>query len=115
MSMKYMSMVLGPVMTNCYIVYDSETKDAMVIDPAWDYQKIDQALQQHQLQLKLIFLTHGHADHIGALQELRNYKQVPVYVGKGDKESVIPGIIYLYSWEKKLNVNLQIMWYQMVK
>ena len=88
MSMKYMSMVLGPVMTNCYIVYDSETKDAMVIDPAWDYQKIDQSLQQQQLHLKLIFLTHGHADHIGALQELRNYKQVPVYVGKGDKELI---------------------------
>ncbi len=36
MSMKYMTMMLGPVMTNCYIVYDSNTKDAMVIDPAWD-------------------------------------------------------------------------------
>lgn len=85
MSMKYMTMVLGPVMTNCYIVYDSDTKDAMVIDPAWDYKKIDQALRDHGLTLKLIFLTHGHADHIGALQELRQKKNVPVYVGEGDK------------------------------
>ena len=52
MSMKYMTMMLGPVMTNCYIVYDSETKDAMVVDPAWDYDKINQALEDHQLHLK---------------------------------------------------------------
>ena len=88
MSMQYMSMVLGPVMTNCYIVYDSETRDAMVIDPAWNYRKIDQALQDNQLHLQFIFLTHGHADHIGALQELRNYKNVPVYVGKGDVDLI---------------------------
>lgn len=85
MSMKYMTMVLGPIMTNCYIVYDSDTKDAMVIDPAWDYPKIDQALKDHGLTLRLIFLTHGHADHIGALQELRQRKNVPVYVGAGDE------------------------------
>ncbi|KMO86002.1 beta-lactamase [Megasphaera cerevisiae DSM 20462] len=88
MSMKYMTMMLGPIMTNCYIVYDSETKDAMVIDPAWDYEKIDQALGDHQLKLQLIFLTHGHADHIGALQELRNYKHVPVYIGEGDVDLI---------------------------
>ncbi|WP_301859828.1 MBL fold metallo-hydrolase [uncultured Megasphaera sp.] len=88
MSMRYMTMVLGPVMTNCYIVYDSETRDAMVIDPAWDYPKIDQALKDHQLKLKLIFLTHGHADHIGALQELRQYTKAPVYVGEGDKDLI---------------------------
>lgn len=88
MSMQYMSRVLGPVMTNCYIVYDSETRDAMVIDPAWNYRKIDQALQDNQLHLQFIFLTHGHADHIGALQELRNYKNVPVYVGKGDVDLI---------------------------
>lgn len=88
MSMKYMTMMLGPVMTNCYIVYDSETKDAMVVDPAWDYDKINQALEDHQLHLKFIFQTHGHADHIGALQELRNRKNVPVYIGEGDKDLI---------------------------
>ena len=88
MSMKYMTMMLGPVMTNCYIVYDSETKDAMVVDPAWDYDKINQALEDHQLHLNYNFQTHGHADHIGALQELRNRKNVPVYIGEGDKDLI---------------------------
>ena len=41
MSMQYISMELGPIMTNCYVVYDSDTKEAMVVDPAWDYNAID--------------------------------------------------------------------------
>ena len=47
MSMKYISMELGPIMTNCYIVYDTDTKEAMVVDPAWDYPAIDKALPSH--------------------------------------------------------------------
>ena len=88
MSMKYISMELGPIMTNCYIVYDTDTKDAMVVDPAWDYPAIDKALTSHGLTLRFIFLTHGHADHIGALQELRQRKNVPVYVGAGDADLI---------------------------
>ena len=84
MSMQYISMELGPIMTICYVVYDSDTKEAMVVDPAWDYNAIDRALSRYELNLKFIFLTHGHADHIGALQELRQRKNVPVYVGAGD-------------------------------
>ena len=34
MAMKYISLVLGPIETNCYIVYDDKTRDAMVVDPA---------------------------------------------------------------------------------
>ena len=62
MSMQYISMELGPIMTNCYIVYDSDTKEAMVVDPAWAYNTIDMALSRYELDLKFIFLTHGHAD-----------------------------------------------------
>ena len=84
MAMKYISLVLGPIETNCYIVYDDKTRDAMVVDPAWDYEQIHKKLETNNLTLKLIFLTHGHADHIGALQELRQRENVPVYVGAGD-------------------------------
>lgn len=88
MSMKYLTMMLGPISTNCYIVYDSDSRDAMVIDPAWDFERIDGALKEHNLKLQLIYLTHGHADHIGALQEMRNYYDVPVYIGAGDVDLI---------------------------
>ena len=94
MAVQYKALVLGELMTNCYIVYDDVTKDAMLIDPAWDYDRIDRELTKLGVTLRFVFLTHGHADHIGALQEVLNYKDVPVYIGRGMLNSFpIRGII----------------------
>lgn len=59
-------------LTNCYILGDEEKKEAMVIDPAGDCDKIIEMLEILDMKLKYIYLTHCHADHIGALEELRN-------------------------------------------
>ena len=105
MAMKYISLVLGPIETNCYIVYDDKTRDAMVVDPAWDYEQIHKKLETNNLTLKLIFLTHGHADHIGALQELRQRENVPVYVGAGDASLISNSkTICPCLWDGLLNV-----------
>ena len=63
MAVQYKALVLGELMTNCYIVYDDVTKDAMLIDPAWDYDRIDRELTKLGVTLRFVFLTHGHADH----------------------------------------------------
>lgn len=57
--------------TNCYIVGDEEVKETMCIDPAGDLDRILEMLQLLDMKLKYIYLTHCHADHIGALEELR--------------------------------------------
>ncbi len=57
---------VGPLQVNCFIVGCSKTREAMVVDPGDDGQKILDLLRQEKLQLKTVVNTHGHFDHIGA-------------------------------------------------
>lgn len=60
--------------TNCYIIQDEETKETIVIDPASEFDKIEEMLKILDAKLKYIYLTHCHADHIGAAAKLHtNY------------------------------------------
>ena len=58
--------------TNCYIIQDEETKETMVIDPAGELEKITEMLDILEAKLKYIYLTHCHADHIGAAAQLHS-------------------------------------------
>lgn len=58
--------------TNCYIIADEDTKEAMVIDPAGEVDKIIEMLDILEAKIKYIYLTHCHGDHIGGVEELRN-------------------------------------------
>ena len=63
--LEIVSFTLGPVQTNAYLVADAETKDAAVIDPAWDGQLILKAAQQRGWRIAHLWYTHAHFDHIG--------------------------------------------------
>ena len=60
--------------TNCYIVQDEKSKETMVIDPAGDVDKIVEMLDILNANLKYIYLTHCHGDHIGGVKELKERK-----------------------------------------
>lgn len=75
----------GIYAANCYIVFDETTKDALIIDPAGDAHKISKFITQKELSVKAIFITHGHGDHIGAVEELRDLYKVEVYVHQADE------------------------------
>lgn len=69
--LKLETLVLGQLGTNCYILYDEDTKSAMVTDPAADADRIIDFAQSKGLKITLIALTHGHFDHMLALKELK--------------------------------------------
>jgi hydroxyacylglutathione hydrolase len=56
---------LGPVQTNAYLVADTDTKVAVVIDPAWDGDVILAAANARQWRIAHLWYTHAHFDHIG--------------------------------------------------
>ncbi len=59
------SFTLGPAQTNAYLIADSETKEAAVIDPSWDGHIILNAAQQRGWRIGHLWYTHAHFDHIG--------------------------------------------------
>ncbi|MCP4141050.1 MAG: MBL fold metallo-hydrolase [Chloroflexi bacterium] len=84
--MKIIALTLGPVETNCYIVADEESNEAIVIDPSWDGEQIAKAALDAGLKIKEIWLTHAHFDHIGGIASLVNAlpEKPPVYLHADD-------------------------------
>lgn len=63
---------------NCSIVWDSETKEAILIDAGGDADKLQQEVESMGLKVKALWLTHGHLDHAGAVGALSKLWHVPV-------------------------------------
>ncbi|RKD28016.1 Glyoxylase, beta-lactamase superfamily II [Caminicella sporogenes DSM 14501] len=71
--------------TNCYILGCDKTKKAAVIDPGGDADKILEKIKNNDLDLKYIILTHGHGDHIGAVEEIRNKTGAEILIHREDE------------------------------
>ena len=68
--MKIKALVVGPIMENCYILYDEQTLEGIIVDPGDEAISILNVVDNLKLHIKYIVNTHGHADHIGANKEL---------------------------------------------
>ena len=84
--MRIETLVLGMVQTNCYIVSNEETKEAIVFDPADDAVRIEKYLKANDLVCKGILLTHGHFDHILAAAQLAEATGAQIYAHEAEKE-----------------------------
>ena len=72
-------LILGPVATNAYLIADSESGEAAVIDPAWDGDFILGEAKKRSWHIGQIWITHAHFDHIGGTGDLaRGLERAPV-------------------------------------
>ncbi len=83
--MKIETLVLGDVRTNCYLLIEERTREALVIDLADRVDVIARKTMDESLTLKSILLTHGHGDHILAVNELKKEFGVKVYAAKAEE------------------------------
>lgn len=77
--------VVGYTSTNCYIVVNPANHEAVLIDPGDMPEKIIDRVNKLEVQVKAILITHGHFDHIGAVQRMKEYFKVNVYAGEEEE------------------------------
>src|SRR5277367_4097849 len=88
---------VGMLQCNCSILGDPTTREAIVVDPGDEVERVLEILRRHDLKVRAIVSTHTHIDHVGGLAGLHAATGAPVLIHKDDLE--------LYS-----NLEMQANW-----
>mgnify|MGYP001210803123 CR=1 FL=1 len=83
--MEWEQLPLGPIQTNCYLLWNSE-KDCIIFDPGGESEKLMAFIDDKGLHPLAVLLTHAHFDHIGALDAVRDVYQIPAYVHENEAD-----------------------------
>jgi len=78
------SLPVGPLYTNCFIIGCDDTKEAAVVDPGGDSDKILMSLADDKLTLKYILNTHGHFDHVAGNKMLKEATGAKILIHEED-------------------------------
>ena len=84
--MKIEKFSLGILGANCYLLINEETKDTVVVDPGGHSKKFTAYIEEEKLNLVAILLTHGHFDHITAVEAVKEKYHIPVYACRQEEE-----------------------------
>lgn len=92
MTLKIHKIIVGMIETNCYIIQDEESKDAIIIDPGDNEDEIFEFINKHGIKhIPYIFYTHGHIDHVRANPKLKKLTNSKIAVHKNDVELIENG------------------------
>jgi hydroxyacylglutathione hydrolase len=78
-------LTLGIASTNCYILGDEQTGDAVLIDPSDDAPRLLDVIARERWQLRLILATHAHFDHVLALRDVKAATNIPFRMHQADE------------------------------
>lgn len=78
MALRCEIMAVTPFRQNCTLLWDDETRDAVLTDVGGDVPFVTEQVAKHGLVLRAVWLTHGHLDHVGGVVELLSQTDVPV-------------------------------------
>lgn len=78
---------MGEYGANCYFAIDKLTNDTIIIDPGANSKSIIREIESLGCNIKAILLTHAHFDHIGAVKDLIDEYNIPLYVNSGEVEN----------------------------
>ncbi|MEF9425995.1 MAG: MBL fold metallo-hydrolase [Candidatus Mariimomonas ferrooxydans] len=79
-------LVVGPLEENCYIIGDSKTKQAIVVDPGDEPDRIIDLIKENGFAVKSIICTHAHFDHLGAIGDIKKATGAKILINNEDIE-----------------------------
>ena len=89
--MKIEKFVTGIISTNCYLVINEETKHAVIVDLAAFPRALKNYIEEENITVEAILLTHAHFDHIMGLSDVMEDIKIPVYVEEADLPMMMDG------------------------
>ena len=81
---KIHALPLGAYQTNCYIVHEETSKTCAIIDPGYEPEKVLAYCNRSGLSVDAVLLTHGHFDHVGAVEAIVKATNCKLWMSQGD-------------------------------
>lgn len=84
--MEIKGITVGPLEVNCYLISDTERKEAIVVDPGDEPDRILDLIEEGGLKVRYIVCTHAHFDHVGAVPELKEATSAEIVIHEEEGE-----------------------------
>ncbi|MEW6068743.1 MAG: MBL fold metallo-hydrolase [Nitrospirota bacterium] len=76
--------IVGPLENNCFIIADEKTKEALIIDPGDEPDRILDLITENNFKVKYIICTHAHFDHIGAVSDIKKETDATIVIHRDE-------------------------------
>ncbi|MBU90616.1 hypothetical protein CMO94_03655 [Candidatus Woesearchaeota archaeon] len=86
--MIFEQILVGSMDNFSYLIGDESSKEGAIVDPGWEVDKLLAEAKKHDLNIKIILMTHTHYDHLNSLRELVNATDAVVYVHEKEENEV---------------------------
>jgi glyoxylase-like metal-dependent hydrolase (beta-lactamase superfamily II) len=104
--MKIETIKTGPWKQNCYLIIDEVTKKCLIIDPGDDSEIICNSIDLQELKPLAIVNTHGHFDHVGAVEPLKIKYKIPFYLHNREQLLLKRANLYKMAFMKISNIKI---------
>lgn len=91
MALKINGWTVGPFQTNCFLVYDEDTREAILFDAGMEPEVLVAGIREANVELIKLVNTHGHIDHVAGNKVIKETFNVPIYIHKAD-EPMLKGV-----------------------
>jgi len=84
----YLKLEVGELQTNVYLFFSASSRKCFVIDPGAEAERIIAGIEKEKLLPQAVILTHGHADHVGAVAALLSHFHLPLWLHEADEKEM---------------------------